>query len=87
MNSDEVKAIIFKVLLLILAPLGTKYGIDGNTVTSTCLWLSSGAVLAYAIYDHWNLKKVPESAIAVKARTVVPQASVISASNQTGTKS
>jgi hypothetical protein len=83
MNSDEIKAIIFKVLIGIFTPLAAKYGIDGDTVTSVSMWAASGIVLAYSIYDHWNQKKVPETSIAVKAGTVVPPASVISPSSLT----
>lgn len=65
MNSDEVKSLIVRILLVALGPLATKYGIDGNTQTAVALWLATGVVLIYGIYDHWNMKKVPEKSIAI----------------------
>lgn len=67
MNSDEIQSLIVKVLLMILTPLGTKFGIDGNTVASVAAWLAGGVVLGYGIYAHWNMKKVPEKAIIVES--------------------
>lgn len=61
MNSDEIQSLIVKVLLMILTPLGTKFGIDGNTVAAIAAWLAGGLVLGYGIYSHWNMKKVPEN--------------------------
>lgn len=61
MNSDEIKSLIVKVLIGVLAPLATKYGIDGNTLASVASAVATLAVFAYGIWDHWNMKKVPEN--------------------------
>lgn len=65
MNSDEIKALIIKVLIMILSPLAAKYGIDGNVLASAASAVATLAVLAYGIYDHWNMRKVSENAKVV----------------------
>lgn len=62
MNTDEWKSLIVKLLIVALTPLATKFGIDGNTTAAVAAWIGTGVVLAYGIYDHWNMKKVPEAA-------------------------
>ena len=62
MNTDEIKSLLVKILLIALGPLATKFSIDGNTTTAVATWLATGVILAYGIYDHWNMKKVPENA-------------------------
>jgi hypothetical protein len=72
MNSDEIQSLIVKVLLMILTPLGTKFGIDGNTVAAIAAWAASGAVLGYGVYSHWNMKKVPENSTAIATARPLP---------------
>jgi uncharacterized membrane protein YebE (DUF533 family) len=68
MNSDEIKSLIVKVLIMVLTPIATKYGIDGDAVASGAAAVASLAVLGYGIYDHWNMKKVPETAQVIPVR-------------------
>ena len=71
MNSDEITALIIKVLLMILGPVATKYGIDGHTTTAIATAIAMLAVAGYGIYNHWNQKLVPETA-TVTPPTVIP---------------
>jgi hypothetical protein len=73
MNSDEIRSLIVKVLIAVLGPIATKYGIDGNTVASVAAWIGTGAVLIYGIYDHWNQRKVPENAVVLPAGSNLAQ--------------
>lgn len=60
MNSDEIKSLAVKIALVVLSPLAAKYHISGDTVTAIVIDLVDAGVLAYGIYDHWNMVKVPE---------------------------
>lgn len=71
MNGSEIQSLAIKLLIMGLTPYAMKAGIDGNTLTSIVTWAASGAVLAYGIYSHWNMKIVPEHSTAV-ALGVVP---------------
>lgn len=73
MNNDEIRSLIVKMLIMVLSPLGTKFGIDGNTVAAIATWAASGLVLAYGIYDHWNMRKVPETATVLPAGSNLAQ--------------
>lgn len=77
MNSDEIQSLIVKVLLMVLTPLGTKFGIDGNTVAAVAAWIAGGIVLGYGIYSHWNMKKVPENSTAIATRQPMPVGSIV----------
>ena len=66
MNADEIRSLLVKLLLMALTPLATRFGIDGNTTAAISAWLASGFVLAYGVYDHWNMKKVPATATALE---------------------
>ena len=50
---------------MVLSPLAAKFGIDGNTVAGVATALASLGVLGYSIYNHWNMKKGPETAVVV----------------------
>ena len=65
MNSDEIKSLIVKVLLVILSPLAAKFHTDGNTVSAIVTDLADAGILIYGVYSHWNMKKVPEAARVV----------------------
>jgi len=61
MNSDEIKNLI-PFAVAALGPILQNAGISPNDLSS---WLSLSVGLAIAIFQHWNLKKVPETAIVV----------------------
>lgn len=65
MNNDEIKSLVVKILLLAITPLATKYHIDGNTTMAIATDVADAAVVGFGIYDHWNMKKVPETAKVV----------------------
>lgn len=77
MNQDEIESLIVKILLMILAPLATKYHIDGNLLPAICADLASLAVLGYGIYAHWNMKKVPENSTAISTTAPMPVGSTV----------
>jgi hypothetical protein len=69
MNSDEIKSLLVKVLMMVLTALATQ--LHANLGATSILAIATDSadllVLAYGIYSHWNMKKVPEAAVvAVK---------------------
>lgn len=66
MNSEELGSLARKVLLMVLTSVATKYHIDGSTTTAVVTDIVDLGVLAWGIYAHWNMKKVPETAITVQ---------------------
>lgn len=67
MNSDEIKSLVVKILLVVFSSLAAKYHISGDTVTAIASDVADLAVVSYGIYDHWNMKKVAETAKVVGA--------------------
>ena len=59
MNEDEIKSAAVTVAA-VLAPIAAKYGIDADTLTQVASGL---VVVAFGVYMHWNMKKVPETAV------------------------
>lgn len=72
MNPDEIKSLLIKIGVLVLTSIATKYHISGDTVTAVVTDLADVAVLGYGIYDHWNEKKVPETAVVVQPAPGTP---------------
>ena len=67
MNSDEIKSLVVKILLVVFSSLAAKYHISGDTVTAVASDVADLGVIGYGIYDHWNMKKVAETAKVVGA--------------------
>lgn len=65
MNSSEIQSLIVKILLMVLSPVAAKYHVDGNLVPAIAADVADLLVLAYGVYSHWNMKKVPELSTAV----------------------
>ena len=61
MNSDEIKSLVVKILLVVFSSLAAKYHISGDTVTAVASDVADLGVIGYGIYDHWNMKKVAET--------------------------
>lgn len=60
MNSDEIKSLIVKILMLIITPIATKCHISGDLSYAVAADVADLAVVAYGVYDHWNKVKVQE---------------------------
>jgi hypothetical protein len=69
MNNDEIKSLIVKVLILVLSSTAgaLHQNLGAASVSAIATDLADLAVLAYGIYDHWNMKKVHETALGPKA--------------------
>ena len=67
MNSDEIKSLAVKLAIMGLTALATSlhqnFGADSITAIATDI-VDLGA-LAYGVFIHWNMKKVPENAVVV----------------------
>lgn len=48
---------------MVLSPVALKLHLDGQTYTAVITDVADLAVLSWGIYDHWNMKKVPEKAV------------------------
>ena len=62
MNSSETNNLV-SVLVLFLAPIAAKYGIDNATLATAAGMIVSGAAGVWMLYSHFNMKKVPERAV------------------------
>lgn len=65
MNKDEIKSLATKIVIMILTALATSLHQDGSTVPAIATDLVDLGTLGYAVYNHWNMKKVPETAKVV----------------------
>ena len=68
MNSDEIKSLVVKVLILVLTSLATALHLDPTATSifpALATDLADAGVLLYGVYAHWNMKKVPETAVVV----------------------
>lgn len=63
MNQDEIKSLLVKVALVVLSPLAVKFHTDGSTISAIVTDLADAGILLFGVYDHWNMKKVPETAV------------------------
>lgn len=61
MNKDELMNLV-PILVALLAPVGVKYGFSAGDLTA---FLTGLVGIGVGIYMHWNLKKVPESSVAI----------------------
>ena len=69
MNNDEIKSLIVKVLLMIFTSVATAMHINASAgdLTPFAADIADMIVLGYGVYLHWNMKKVPETAIVTGA--------------------
>ena len=70
MNKDEVVSLVTKILLMVLTPIAVQHHVSGDNVTAFVTDGVDMAVLAYGVYSHWNMKKVPETAVIAPTPTV-----------------
>lgn len=63
MNSDEIKSAGTKIALAVLSFYGGRWHMGADQIAA--LAADAGAVvsLAYGIYLHWNMKKVPDDTV------------------------
>ena len=66
MNSDEIKSLVIKVLIMIFTSLATTLHINGDQVTAVATDLADLGTLAVGVWMHWNMVKVPELAKETK---------------------
>lgn len=71
MNSSEVNNLV-TVLVMFGAPWVAKYGISSQELSMVIGTGIAFAAACWAVFSHWNMKKVPE-----KATVIPPVASVI----------
>jgi len=73
MNSDEIKSLIVKVLIMVLTSVATAMHLtpDASSIATAAADIADLGVLAYGVYIHWNMRKVPEtSVVTAQAQTV-----------------
>ena len=59
MNSDSLQSIATKLVIAIATSVATKYHLDGSLVPAISADVVDLAALAYGVYSHWNMVKVP----------------------------
>ena len=65
MNGDEIQALVTK---LVLGAFSTGFGAALATQsqeTAIATGLGALAAIAYGVYSHWNMRKVPEKSVVV----------------------
>ena len=61
MNKSEINNAV-TVAAALLGPYLISLGVDPGTFSNAANGVVAVAIFGYAIYSHWNLKKVPETA-------------------------
>lgn len=61
MNSSETNNLI-TILIAVIAPYAAKIGLGASDLTALATAL---VPIGWAIYSHWDMKKVPENATVV----------------------
>jgi surface antigen len=72
MNGDEIDALVTKIVLGVFstgfgASLATQ---DQESAIAT--GIGALAAIAYGVYKHWNMRKVPETATVVAPKNLSP---------------
>jgi hypothetical protein len=69
MNKDEIQSLIVKVLIMVLTSIATAMHMtpDASSIATAAVDIGSLGMLAFAVYQHWNMKKVPETSIVLPA--------------------
>lgn len=67
MNTDEIGSLVRKVLILVITALATKLHLDDATGAAIAADVADLGVIAWGVYAHRGMKKVPEA-----ARVIVP---------------
>jgi hypothetical protein len=65
MNTDEIASLARKVLIMVLTSLATKLHMDGSQVAAVATDIVDLGMVAWGVYAHWDMKKVPEDARVV----------------------
>ena len=84
MNNQEVTNLVRQLLTLaggMLAGAGVlnanqSYTLVNDIMVAVPALISLGSV-AWSVYAHWNMRKVPENSLVVKPGTPVPQSAII----------
>ena len=63
MNSDEIQSLAIKVIVGISAGFAGSHGISITDWTGDIAAIVSVLAIIVGVYQHWNQKKVPETAI------------------------
>jgi hypothetical protein len=65
MNSDEIISLIVKLIVAMLSTwFGAAIASDQQT-TAIATGIGAAITIGVGIYNHWNMKKVPETATVV----------------------
>ena len=66
MNTDEVMSLVRKVLLVGLTSLATRLHMeDVSWVLPVSTDLADLGVIAWGMYAHWGMKKVPDNSVTI----------------------
>lgn len=65
MNSDEIKSMVTRIIIVACSGLATKYGVDGNTLAALAGAIATLAAFGYGVWENRGKKKVPVEATAV----------------------
>ena len=63
MNKDEVISLVTHMATLLLSGGATSAYVSGDQATAIASGLGAAIGVGIGVYNHWNMKKVPETAI------------------------
>jgi uncharacterized membrane protein YebE (DUF533 family) len=66
MNEDEIISLLTKVVLTSSATYLGAHGVDVTQVPGAISGAIAVGSFAFGVYQHWNMKKVPETSVAVQ---------------------
>ena len=70
MNSDSVASMVRQVLTLLLSSSAASAYVSGNQAVAIAGGAAALVSVAWSVWAHWGLKKVPQNAVVVTAPPV-----------------
>jgi hypothetical protein len=67
MNSDEIQSLVTKLVVMVLSSMSGAAAMNNSQVTAIATGAGAVAAVLFGVYQHWNMKKVPENAVVVSA--------------------
>jgi uncharacterized membrane protein YfcA len=65
MNSDEIQSLVTKLVVMILSSMSGAAAMNNSQATAIATGAGAVAAVLFGVYQHWNMKKVPEKAVVV----------------------
>ena len=67
MNSDEIQSLVTKLVVMVLSSMSGAAAMNNSQVTAIATGAGAVAAVLFGVYQHWNMKKIPEKAVVASA--------------------